>query len=62
MAKYKNRSVCEFIVTNIDHIVNHIIPFFEKYNIKHLKQDGIGLKNILQLKNRGVTKNNHGND
>jgi hypothetical protein len=73
VAKYKNRLVCEFIVTKIDHIVNHIIPFFEKYSIKgskyadfldfksvaliiknkeHLNQDGIGLKKILQLKNK----------
>lgn len=27
VAKYQNRSVCEFIVTKIDHIVNNIIPF-----------------------------------
>jgi len=25
---YKKRSVCEFIITKIDHIVEHIIPFF----------------------------------
>lgn len=37
VAKYKNRLVCEFIVTKIDHIVNHIIPFFDKYNIKGSK-------------------------
>ena len=37
MTKYKNRLVCEFIVTKIDHIVNHIIPFFDKYNIKGSK-------------------------
>ena len=29
-AKYEKRTVCEFIVTKIDHIVIHIIPFFEK--------------------------------
>lgn len=34
VTKYKNRLVCEFIVTKIDHIFNHIIPFFDKYNIK----------------------------
>ena len=27
VAKYEKRSVCEFIVTKIDHIVEHIIPF-----------------------------------
>lgn len=37
VAKYKKRLVCEFIVTKIDHIVNHIIPFFDKYNIKGSK-------------------------
>ena len=37
MAKYKNRLVCEFIVTKIDQIVNLIIPFFDKYNIKGSK-------------------------
>ena len=73
VAKYKNRLVCEFIVTKIDYTSSHIIPFFEKYNIKgskytdyldfksaaliiknnkYLKQDGIGLNKILQLKNK----------
>lgn len=33
MVKYKNRLACEFIVTKIDHIVNHLIPYFDKYNI-----------------------------
>jgi hypothetical protein len=36
---YKKRSVSEFIVTKIDHIVEHIIPFFDKHPIlgsKHL--------------------------
>jgi glucuronate isomerase len=28
---YKKRSVCEFIITKIDHIVEHIIPFFDKH-------------------------------
>ena len=39
LAKYNNRSVYEFIVTKIDHIVEHIIPFFDKHPIlgsKHL--------------------------
>ena len=30
VAKYEKRSVCEFIVTKIDHIVENIIPFFDK--------------------------------
>ena len=33
VANYKNRLVCEFIVTKIDDIVNNIIPFFEKHKI-----------------------------
>jgi LAGLIDADG DNA endonuclease family protein len=27
VTNYTNRPVCEFTVTKIDHIVNHIIPF-----------------------------------
>ena len=37
VTKYKNRKVCEFIVTKIDHIITYIIPFFEKYEIKGSK-------------------------
>lgn len=37
VANYTNRPVCEFIVTKIDHIVNHIIPFFEKHSIQGSK-------------------------
>jgi hypothetical protein len=46
VTKYEKRAVCEFIVTKIDHIVLHIIPFFEKYPI-------IGSKyfNFLDFKN-----------
>jgi len=33
VVKYKNRLICEFIVTKIDHIIEHIIPFFEKHLI-----------------------------
>jgi len=35
----KNRAISEFIITKIDHIVEHIIPFFDKHPIlgsKHL--------------------------
>lgn len=70
---YKKRSVCEFIVTKIDHIIEHVIPFFDKHpilgskhlnlldfksasyiikNKEHLNKDGLGLKQILQLKGR----------
>jgi hypothetical protein len=37
VAKYKNRLVCEFVVTRIDDIVNNIIPFFDKYKIRGSK-------------------------
>ncbi len=33
VVNYKNRLICEFIVTKIDHIIEHIIPFFEKHPI-----------------------------
>lgn len=33
MSKYEKRAVSEFIVTKIDHIVKHIIPFCEKYSV-----------------------------
>ena len=87
MFKYKNRSVCEFIITRIDNLVNDIIPFFDKHiirgskhsnfldfkkvaliikNKEHLKEDGLALKNILQLKNKMLdfnkTKNNNGDN
>nr|YP_009160643.1 LAGLIDADG endonuclease [Hirsutella minnesotensis]AKR17972.1 LAGLIDADG endonuclease [Hirsutella minnesotensis] len=43
VAKYKNRRVCEFIITKINHLVNHVIPFFsDKHNI-------IGPKNFYFL-------------
>ena len=46
VVKYQKRSVCEFIVTKIDHIVEHIIPYFEKYPV-------VGSKhfNYLNFKN-----------
>lgn len=62
VAKYKNRSVCEFIVTKIDHIVDHIIPFFEKHPLvgsKHLnfldfKSAASIIKNKEHLNEDGV--------
>ena len=86
VANYKNRLICEFIVTKIDHIIEHIIPFFEEHpilgskylnylsaakiikNKEHLNPDGLGLKKILQLKNKmtnyykNKTINNHRKD
>lgn len=54
MAKYKNRSVCEFIVTKIDHIVNNIIPFFDKHSTRGSKYpDFLNFKNAaLIIKNK----------
>ena len=50
VANYKNRLVCEFIVTKIDHIVNHIIPFFDKYNIKGSKHENfLGFKSACLI-------------
>ena len=53
MAKYKNPLVCEFIVTNFDHIVNHIIPFFDKYYIKGAKHG-----DFLDFKSAALIFNN----
>jgi hypothetical protein len=29
VVNYKNRLICEFIMTKINHLIEHIIPFFE---------------------------------
>ena len=54
VAKYQNRSVCEFIVTKIDHIVNNIIPFFDKHSTRGSKYpDFLNFKNAaLIIKNK----------
>ena len=70
---YKKRLLSEFITAKIDHIVEHIIPFFDKHpilgskhlnyldfkkaayiikNKEHLNEDGLGLKEVLDLKRR----------
>ena len=46
VANYKNRLICEFIVTKIDHITEHIIPFFIKHPIL-----GSKYLNYLDFKN-----------
>lgn len=46
---YKNRPVCEFVVTRIDNIVNDIVPFFDKHNIK-----GSKLSNYLYFKDAAL--------
>jgi hypothetical protein len=35
---YEKRALCEFIITKIDLIVEHVIPFFDKYPILGSKQ------------------------
>jgi NADH:ubiquinone oxidoreductase subunit K len=65
VAKYKNRLVCEFVVTKIDDIVNNIIPFFEKHKIigsKHsnfldFKSAALIIKNKDHLKQDGIGMN-----
>lgn len=48
--KYEKRSVCEFIVTRTDHIINYIIPFFEEHPIGGSKQfNYIDFKNAASI-------------
>ena len=64
VAQYKNREVCEFIVTKIDDIIVHIIPFFEKYQIKgtkyndylKFKEAAVLIKNKEHLTEKGLNK------
>ncbi len=64
VAKYKNRSVCEFIVTKIDHVVNNIIPFFDKHSIRgskysdflNFKSAALIIKNKEHLKEDGLNQ------
>ena len=64
VAQYKNREVCEFIVTKIDDIIVHIIPFFEKSQIKgtkyndylKFKEAAVLLKNKEHLTEKGLNK------
>lgn len=37
VVRYEKRSIAEFIVARIDHIIDHVIPLFEKHNIVGLK-------------------------
>lgn len=53
VAKYKNRFVCECIVTKMDDIVKHIIPFFDKYSIR-----GSKYSNLLDFKSTALIINN----
>jgi hypothetical protein len=54
VAKYEKRAVCEYIVTKLDHIVENILPFFEKYPVggsKYFSYSGFkSVANILKNK------------
>jgi hypothetical protein len=64
IAQYKNRKVCEFIVTKINDIIIYIIPFFDKYKLegsKHnnylkFKEAALLVKNKEHLNEKGLTK------
>ena len=61
---YKNRLVCEYIVTKIDDINKYIIPFFEQHQIlgsKHInflyfKSASLIIKNKEHLNQNGFEK------
>jgi hypothetical protein len=60
VAQYKNRKVCEFIITKIDEIIINIIPFFYKYKIEGSKyKDYVNFKEaaILNKNKEHLTKN-----
>lgn len=50
---YEKRALCEFIITKIDLIVKHVIPFFDKYPILGSKQSNFlkVLHILLKTKN-----------
>ena len=54
VTNYKNRLICEFIVTRIDHIVEYVIPFFEKNPVVGSKYSNfiIFKKAALIIKNK----------
>lgn len=68
IAQYKNRKVCEFIITKINDIIIYIIPFFDKYKYKiegssskykdyvKFKEAAILIKNKEHLTERGLNK------
>lgn len=64
VSQYKNRKVCEFVVTKINDIITYIIPFFDKYLIKgtkyndyiKFKEAAIIIKNKEHLTEKGLNK------
>ncbi len=53
VAQYKNREVCEFIITKINDIITYIIPFFDKYKI-----EGSKYKDYVKFKEAAILINN----
>lgn len=68
LAQYKNREVCEFIITKINDIIINIIPFFDKYKIEgpasptkymdylNFKEAAFLIKNKEHLTEKGLNK------
>lgn len=62
--KYKNREVCELVVTKSEDLTNIIIPFFEKYVIKgskysdfnKFKKAALMIKDKKHLNDKGFDK------
>ena len=50
IAQYKNRKLCEFIITKINDIIIYIVPFFDKYKIEGSKyKDYVNFKEAATL-------------
>ena len=50
IAKYAQRSVCEFIVTITEHIANSIIPFFDIHSVEKSKYSNyLDFKSALNI-------------
>ena len=64
VAQYKNRKVCEFIVTKINDIIIYILPFFDKHRIEgskyndylNFKKAAILIKSKEHLTEKGLSK------
>jgi len=64
IAQYKNRKVCEFIVTKINDIILYILPFFDKHRIEgskyndylNFKKAAILIKSKEHLTEKGLSK------
>jgi hypothetical protein len=62
VVRYEKRSIAEFVVTRIDDIINHVIPFFEEYSIAGSKYSNYSsfkiaafmVKNKEHLKDDGL--------